>query len=70
MSILTSFKKLLDPDTERMEEQLRKQERERPRKAAEGDGPGYVCRICGHEAEDKGFCPACLADTMEPRKRK
>lgn len=29
----------------------------------------YVCRVCGLRAEDPGYCPECLADTMvKPRR--
>ena len=70
MSILTSFKKLVDPETQRLEEELAKQERERPRKPGEGDGPAFVCKICGHTADEKGFCPVCLADTMVAAKKR
>ncbi len=32
----------------------------------EGDPPIFRCRVCGLEAAERSYCPACLADTMEP----
>jgi rubrerythrin len=65
MSILTSFKKLVDPNVARMEEAERKAKRETP-KREEAGGPGYRCKVCGRVEQEKSFCPDCLADTMQP----
>jgi rubrerythrin len=70
MSILTSFKKLVDPETARIEEAERKAQREMPKRDASGDGPAYQCKICGHLSDDAAYCPTCLADTMRPVKRR
>jgi rubrerythrin len=66
MSILHSLKKLLDPNQARLEEAKRRAEREQPRREAPGDPPVYACRVCGHRAPERAYCPMCLADTMEP----
>jgi rubrerythrin len=70
MSILTSFKKLVDPETARIEEAERKRDREQPKREADGDGPGYRCHVCGLTSDDQIFCPTCLAETMRPLKKK
>lgn len=67
MSILSTFRKLMDPDTARLEEAEKKAERERPKKEDAG-GPGYRCKVCGRIGDEKSFCPDCLADTMKPIK--
>jgi rubrerythrin len=65
MSIVESLRKLVDPvEAQRREEEL-KNERELPRRAQAGDPPRFVCRICGHVDTQSGYCPTCLADTME-----
>ncbi len=66
MSIIHSLKKLLDPNQARLEEAERKAKREIPKREASGDGGRFRCRVCGHEAEERAYCPTCLADTMEP----
>jgi rubrerythrin len=73
MSILFSLRKLVDPTAHSIEECERRTERQRPRRAADGDRPPerdrplerWRCRVCGHQAGDGSFCPVCLADTME-----
>jgi rubrerythrin len=71
MSIVESLRKLVDPVQARHEEEERKSAREQPKREHPADPPRFVCRVCGHEAEEKGFCPSCLADTMEraPKQR-
>jgi rubrerythrin len=65
MSIVESLRKLVDPvEAQRREEEL-KNERGLPRRAQVGDPPRFVCRICGHVDTQSGYCPTCLADTME-----
>jgi hypothetical protein len=69
MSIVESLRKLVDPvEAQRREEEL-KNERELPRRAQAGDPPRFVCRICGHVDTQSGYCPTCLADTMERQTR-
>ena len=65
MSIIDTFKKVVDPIAARQEEAERKRQRESKRQA-DGDPPLYRCRVCGAESPDRTYCPACLADTMEP----
>jgi rubrerythrin len=66
VSIIESLKRIVDPVQARQEaEELRKQ-REQPKRDHAGDPPRFACRICGHESDDKSYCPECLADTMEP----
>jgi len=66
MSIIYTFKKLVDPMTARAEDAERQRKREQPKQEAEGDPPLCRCRVCGLEATERSYCPACLADTMEP----
>ena len=71
MSILTSFKKLVDPERARIEEAEKRAERERPRSEDEGGGepPKLRCKVCGRDGDD-AYCPDCLADTMVEVKRR
>jgi rubrerythrin len=69
MSIIESLTKLVDPIQARQREEERKAERERPKRERDGDPPHFVCRVCGHEDLQKGYCPECLADTMAPAPR-
>jgi rubrerythrin len=72
MSIIWTLKKIVDPVRAAHEEIQREEDRKRPRRAVAGDGPEpgaggrFRCRVCGHEGEEQGYCPECLADTMEP----
>jgi rubrerythrin len=66
VSIIESLIRLTDPAREREREEERRRQREQPKRAHDGDPPRFACRICGHEGEDKAYCPECLADTMEP----
>ena len=71
MSIVESLRKIVDPVQARQREEERKSEREQPkREGAAGEPPRFVCRVCGHEDEQKGYCPSCLADTMTPVRRR
>jgi hypothetical protein len=66
MSIIDTFKRVVDPRAARQEEAERKAKREQPLREAEGDPPLFRCRVCGAESPDRTYCPECLADTMEP----
>ena len=66
MSIIETFKRLVDPVQVRQEEAERKAAREQPKRDHDGDPPRFACRVCGHVGADKDYCPQCLADTMEP----
>jgi hypothetical protein len=66
VSIVESLIRLTDPAQAREREEERRQQREQPKRDHDGDPPRFACRICGHESEDKAYCPECLADTMEP----
>jgi hypothetical protein len=66
MSIIETFKKVVDPLRARQEEAERKAKREQPVREAGGDPPLFRCRVCGAESTDRTYCSACLADTMEP----
>ncbi|MBI5481203.1 MAG: hypothetical protein HY906_20260 [Deltaproteobacteria bacterium] len=66
MSIIDTFKKVVDPIAARQEEAERQARREQPVREAEGDPPLFRCRVCGTESADRTYCPECLADTMEP----
>jgi rubrerythrin len=69
MSIVESLRKLVDPvQAENREEELQT-DRELPKRAHPGDLPRFICRICGHLDTHSGYCPTCLADTMEPQPR-
>jgi rubrerythrin len=65
MSIVESLTKLVDPMVARAREEERKAEREKPKRESAGDPPRFACRVCGHEDEQSGYCPTCLADTMQ-----
>jgi rubrerythrin len=78
VSILFTFRKLVDPNAASVEkEELRRHREDKPDDGApdDDDKPAltlgrpevhYQCRVCGHLGEDKFFCPTCLADTMLP----
>jgi rubrerythrin len=65
MSIVESLTKLVDPMVARAREEERKAERDKPKREDAGDPPRFACRVCGHEDIDGGYCPTCLADTMQ-----
>lgn len=67
MSIVESLVKLVDPVQARQREEERRVAREQPKREPDGGAPPrFACRVCGHVAVEKGYCPECLADTMEP----
>jgi len=68
VSIVESFKKLVDPVRARQEQEERRSDRERPDADDEGGPPPPKrrCRVCGHEGPESRFCPDCLAETMRP----
>ena len=67
MSIVESLNKLIDPVVARQREEERRKERELPQRNDSGAAPPrFRCRVCGHEDVERGYCPTCLADTMEP----
>jgi hypothetical protein len=70
MSIVESLVKLVDPTQAAAREEERKVAREQPKRATPGDPPRFRCRVCGAEDEQSGYCPTCLADTMEPVARR
>lgn len=85
MSLIWSIKRLFDPATHAREQDELEAEREQPRRAPAGDPPSFElaaappadegppprfrCRVCGHESRSDAYCPACLADTMQPAVR-
>lgn len=71
MSILHSFRQLVDPNEARLEEADKRTERQRPRDEGEGGEPPvpHRCRACGYQSNDGSYCPHCLADTMRPLPR-
>jgi rubrerythrin len=69
MSIVESLIKLVDPVQAQRREEERRVAREQPKRTDAGDPPRFACRVCGHESAEKSYCPACLADTMEPLPR-
>ncbi|HKE19638.1 MAG TPA: hypothetical protein VKB80_32400 [Kofleriaceae bacterium] len=40
--------------------------RRREEDGGEADPPTFVCRLCGYEWQHRGYCPICLAETMQP----
>jgi rubrerythrin len=66
VSILFHLNKIVDPMTARIQEAERKRLREQSQREADGDPPRFRCRVCGLEGPARGYCPDCLADTMEP----
>jgi hypothetical protein len=66
MSIVESFKRLVDPVQARKEEAERKSAREQPIREAASGPPGFRCRVCGQLGKDATFCIDCLAATMKP----
>jgi hypothetical protein len=64
VGILTPFERLFD-DAEQIEAEQRERDQDlTPPAPKPGDPPVYRCRVCGHESEDRSYCPDCLADTM------
>lgn len=67
MSIISTLKKIVDPIRAREEEMAKKVQREvqEEQGAAAEPPPTYRCRVCEREESQKGYCPDCLADTMQ-----
>jgi hypothetical protein len=66
MSIVEKLVKLVDPAEARRREEERRKDREQPERNDSGDPPHeYECRVCGLRAREGGYCPTCLADTMQ-----
>jgi hypothetical protein len=65
MSIVESLRKLVEPVQAENGQQEQKNDGELPRRASASDPPRFACRICGHLDSQSGYCPTCLADTME-----
>jgi hypothetical protein len=65
MSIVESLRKLVDPVQAQNREEEHKANGELPKRARAGDPPRFSCRICGLVDIQSGYCPTCLADTME-----
>jgi hypothetical protein len=66
MSIVESLLRIVDPVQAEQREQERKVAREQPKREHAGDPPRFSCRVCALEDTQGGYCPACLADTMQP----
>jgi rubrerythrin len=65
MSIVESLRKLVDPVQAHNQQEEQKDDRALPRRASASDPPRFACRICGHLDTQGGYCPTCLADTMQ-----
>jgi hypothetical protein len=70
VSIVESLRRLVDPVEARAHEEELRVQREQPIREADGDPPTYTCRVCDHRGTEAHYCPACLADTMEPDEAK
>jgi rubrerythrin len=71
MSPIWSLERLFEPPASieaREREKLAARRREED--GGEADPPTFVCRVCGFEWQERGYCPSCLADTMKPVVRK
>jgi rubrerythrin len=70
MSIIESLVKLVDPAEALRREQELRSDREQPQRPHASDPPHeFVCRVCDHRATEPGYCPTCLADTMQKVRR-
>jgi hypothetical protein len=79
--MLWLFRKIFDPNAARDEAEAQRRQREDWPPGLNPDDADVTvppkehvpvavrCRVCGHEAVDEKFCPGCLAETMEPKKR-
>ena len=66
MSIVEKLIKVVDPAEAKRREEERLKDREQPQRADASDPPhSFECRVCGHRSYESGFCPTCLADTMQ-----
>jgi hypothetical protein len=81
MSLMWTLRKLVDPlEWLKEDEEKRSAREDKPGEPKDGGGGGvtieevprpaesWACRICAHESTSGGYCPKCLADTMQ-RKR-
>jgi hypothetical protein len=69
MSIIESWKKLVDPAGAREDAAERERLRQPARQTEAGPPPTFECRVCGHLGPESAFCPSCLAQTMRPSNR-
>ncbi|HSS40908.1 MAG TPA: hypothetical protein VLT58_19240 [Polyangia bacterium] len=70
MSIIESLVKLVDPAEALRREQELRNDREQPQRPHASDPPQeFVCRVCDYHANEAGYCPTCLADTMQKVRR-
>jgi hypothetical protein len=69
MSIIESWKKLVDPAGAREDAAERERLRQPARQTEAGPPPTFECRVCGHLGPEPAFCPICLAQTMRPSDR-
>lgn len=81
MSLMWTLRKFVDPLEWRKESEEKRAARElvveQPNDG--GGGPAvarlarpaeeWTCRICAYESAAGDYCPTCLADTMQPRRR-
>ncbi|HXJ23633.1 MAG TPA: hypothetical protein VMT03_25680 [Polyangia bacterium] len=66
MSIVEKLVKVVDPAQARRREEERQKDREQPQRSDAGAPPDeYECRVCGRRDRQGGYCPSCLADTMQ-----
>ena len=66
MSILRSLLRFIDPIEHR---QKARDERRKREVTPAAPATQRVCRVCGYAGEGR-YCPACLAETMEPQRRR
>jgi hypothetical protein len=69
MSIIESWKRLVDPAGAREDAAERERLRQPARQTESGPPPTFECRVCGHLGPEPAFCPSCLAQTMRPSTR-
>lgn len=70
VSSIWPLEQLFEPPA-RIEQRLREKEAaiRIENQGDDGDPPLFACRVCGLEACERHYCPACLADTMVPVRR-
>ncbi len=67
VSILKPLERLFEhPVKIEMAERVRRQDLKGAPEGLAGAPPSFRCRVCGLEAAERDYCPACLADTMVP----
>ena len=68
MSLLWSLRRYVDSIEYRRQEEDRRIKREvRPAEPDGADGDGERARVCDYEGDARGYCPTCLAETMEKK---